>query len=505
MSKRLSTLAISIVSLILIASLPVQGFEFSEIEKDIQEYTLDNGLKVIVMERHEAPVASFITLADVGGVDDPKGFTGLAHMFEHMAFKGTTTLGTTNLGEERDAMGVEDSIWNELRRERLKGESADSAKLENLETAFSAAIENAYKFVIPNEFSEIVKREGGVGLNAGTSYDQTMYFFSLPSNKAELWFAMESERFYKPVLREMYKERDVVAEERRMRTESSPFGRLIEEFLALAFKAHPYGVPLVGHMSDIQNYTRAAALAYFKKYYVPSNLTVAIVGDVDPKEMFKLADKYWGRIPYSPKPLPVATVEPEQAGERRMIMEDPSQPIYIAGWHIPAVTDKDRPALDALTDYLGQGRTSLLYKNLVKDKKIAMQVQAFAGFPGDKYPGLAIIYAIPTQGHTNAECEEQIFAEVDKMKDILLTEDEMEGIRSRAKSNFINGLVSNVGLAVQLALYQARWGDWRAMFDELDRINAVTPEDVQRVARKYFTVKNRVVVMMNTAEKESGA
>ncbi|MBD3258371.1 insulinase family protein [candidate division GN15 bacterium] len=479
------------------------AFDFSELENSVVEHTLDNGLTIIVLPRHDAPVVSFVTYADVGSVNDPKGYTGMAHMFEHMAFKGTPDIGTTNYEKELELMRVEDSIFALLRRERLKGPLADQEKIAQLEQDFQDAIDAAYDLVVPNDFSETMGQEGAVGLNAGTSYDMTMYYFSLPSNKVELWMAMESERFYKPVLREMYKERQVVAEERRMRTESSPFGRLMEEFFALAYKAHPYGVSIIGHMSDIQNYDRDAAMKYFEDNYSPANLTCVLVGDVKPKEVFKLAEKWWGRIPYRPEPEPINTVEPEQIGERRMVLEDPAQPIYWCGWHIPAGTHPDRPAIDAMMDYLGQGRTSLLYKNLVKDKKMAMEVQAFAGWPGNKYPTMANILCIPAQGHDNYECEQEIFTEVDKLKEQLLTQEELNGIKARARSSFINGLVSNSGLASQMAVYNGIYGDWREMFRELDRINAVTAEDVQRVANEYFTEKNRVVVMMNTIEEES--
>ena len=369
-----------------------------------------------------------------------------------------------------------------------------------MQTAYEAARETSYELVEPNEFGNIVEREGGTGLNAGTGNDMTVYFMNFPSNRVELWMLLESERFLNPVLREMYKERDVVAEERRMRTESSPFGRLFEEFLGIAFKSHPYGISVIGHMSDIQNYSRDAASLYFEEHYGPSNLTVAIVGDVDPKQIKKLAKKYWGRIPYRPAPELIATVEPEQLGERRVVLQDPSQPIYLVGWHIPEGTHPDRPAIDALSDYLGQGRTSLLYKNLVKDKKIAMTVAAFAGFPGNKYPCLAGAYAIAASGHTNDEIETEVFAEVEKLKDELIDEVEVDKIKARAKAQLINQMDGNQGLAFQLVAYQTYWGDWRELFHELDRINAVTAEDIQRVARTYFTKKNRVVGMINTEE-----
>ncbi len=490
---------IAVIFVLIIAGVSAGfGFDFSELENAVSEHTLKNGLRVIVMERHDAPVVSLITYANVGGANDPKEYTGLAHMFEHMAFKGTEKVGTTDLKNELKAMKIEDSIFYELRAERKKGDQADSARLALLEAEFDKAIEKARSFVVPNAFDHILETEGGVGINAGTGMDQTIYLVSLPSNRLELWMAMESERFYKPVLREMYRERNVIAEERLQTLENSPFGRTLDELKAAAFLAHPYGISIVGHMSDIKNYTRDAAKAYYEKYYVPSNMIVSIVGDVDPKEVFRLAEKYWGRLPYKPKPDELATVEPEQNGERRVELEDPAQPLFAACYHIPSFTDKDWPAVQAMTDYLGQGRTSLLYKNLVKEKKIAADVGAFAGYPGNKYPTLALVYAIPAAGHNNDECEEQVFAEIEKMKNELLPVEEVEKIKARAKASFINGLNSNMGLAMQLATFENKYGDWRELFKQLNRINAVTPEDIQRVAQKYFVKKNRTVAKLNT-------
>ncbi|MFH1374226.1 MAG: pitrilysin family protein [bacterium] len=488
----------------LLSGVSVFSFDFSKLESAVTEFTLENGLKFIVMERHEAPVVTFVTWANVGSVDDPKEYTGLAHMFEHMAFKGTTTVGTKDIDKELELIAVEDSLFLELRTERKKGRLADSTRLAELQTAYEEAREASYELVEPSEFGNIVDREGGTGLNAGTGNDLTVYYINFPSNRVELWMMLESERFLNPVLREMYKERDVVAEERRMRTESNPFGRLFEEFLGVAFKSHPYGISVIGHMSDIQNYSRDAARDYFEKYYGPSNLTVAIVGDVDPKKIEKLARKYWERIPYRPAPQLIATMEPEQLGERRVELLDPSQPIYLVGWHIPEGTHPDRPAIDALADYLGQGRTSLLYKNLVKDKKIAMTVAAFAGFPGNKYSCLAGAYAMASSGHTNEEIEAEIFTELEKLKEELIEEVEVDKIKARAKAQLINQMDDNQGLAFQLAAYQVYWGDWHELFHELDRINTVTADDIQRVARTYFTKKNRVVGMINTEDSEAG-
>jgi len=495
-----NSLWLSATAILVLLWIPAFAFDFSEVEKSVSETTLDNGLKIIVMERHDAPVASFVTYANVGGVDDPKEYTGLAHMFEHMAFKGTTTLGTTDIIAEEKAMAVEDSIWALLRAERKKGMLADSTKLAQLQEAFDKAIDDANQYVKPNEFDHILETQGAVGINAGTGKDMTQYIMSLPSNKLELWMAMESERFLHPVLREMYRERNVIAEERKQTLENNPIMRTIDAMASTAFSAHPYGISIVGHMSDIQNYNRAEAEEFFKKYYIPSNMILAIVGDVDPKEVFKLAKKYWGRIPSGPKPEPVATVEPPQNGKKEVDLHDPAQPLFAVAYHIPAGTDPDWPVVQAIADYLGQGRTSLLYKNLVKDKKIAADVGVYAGWPGNKYPSLAFAYAMPAAGHTNEECEEQVLAEIDRLKSEPIPAEELEKIKARATAGFVNGLRSNLGMAIQLASFQNDFGDWRALFRELDRIKGVTPEDVQRVAKEYFNEDNETIARLNTVE-----
>ncbi|MGC8792076.1 MAG: M16 family metallopeptidase, partial [Bryobacteraceae bacterium] len=269
--------------LILATGLAVAGAaqqEFREIESRVTEFTLKNGMKFLVLERRKAPVASFVTYADVGSAQEVKGITGLAHLFEHMAFKGTDKIGTKDYARERLALEKVDQAYAALKEEKLKGNRADPEKLKKLERAFKEAQEEAGKYVVPNEFGEAVDRAGGRQLNATTGADRTMYFFSLPSNHMELWFWLESERFRNPVFREFYKERDVVMEERRL-MESQPVGKLLDEFLAVAYKAHPYGEPVIGHMSDLENLTTADAAAFFRKYYIPSNLVAAVVGDVD--------------------------------------------------------------------------------------------------------------------------------------------------------------------------------------------------------------------------------
>ncbi len=485
-----------ILLILLLSYSTALSFDFTKVEDQVKEYQLDNGLKIIVMPRHDAPVASFITLVNVGGTDDPKGEGGIAHLFEHMAFKGTKTIGTTDYGKEKKWMDEEDRIYGQIRQEKARLDLADTARLTLLNNELQKMIDSAGQYVKVNEFGQIIDREGGVGLNAGTSYDNTVYYINYPANRAELWMAMESDRFLNPVLRELYKEKQVIAEERRMSRESSPMGKLQEELLAAAYTAHPYHRSLIGPMSDIQNYNRPDAMAFFKKYYVPRNMVIAIVGDVNPDEMYTMAKKYFGRIPAAPKPEPPMTIEAPQTAERRVIVRDKAQPIYFCAFHIPDGRSAEMTALDALADYLGQGRTSLLNKNLVKDQKIAVRAMAFAGFPGNKYPTLFGILAIPSKDHTNEENEAEIAKLVEKVKSDMISSDDMEKIKARAKANLINGLSSNQGLAMQLAYYETILGDWRRLFHELDRVDALTPEDIKRVANEYLDWNHRTTGLL---------
>lgn len=476
--------------------------DMAEFESRVTEFTLDNGLKFIVLERHEAPVVTCYTHANVGAVDEVTGITGLAHIFEHMAFKGTQTIGTTDYEAEAKALARIDEAFTAL-KEAKRQPQTDPQRLAELQDQFREAQDQAGQYMVHDEFDEVLKRSGGANLNAGTSSDYTVYFVDLPSNKLELWMLLESDRFLNPVLREFYKEKNVVMEERRMRTESQPTGKLLEEFLAAAYKAHPYGEPVIGHMSDIETLTRAEAEAFFQNYYGASNLTMAIVGDVDPGRVKALAENYFGRIPARPKPDPVETVEPPQQGARRVVVEDPSQPFVLIGYHKPGINHSDNAVFDAITDVMGVGRTSRLYTSLVKDKKVAIYASGFQGIPGDKYPGLFIFYAVPARGRTSQECEEAIYAEIERLKDVTISAQELQKAKTRARAGLIRQLDSNSGLASQLTFYEVLTGDWRNLFKQLEQIDAVTVEDVQRVARTYFTTKNRTVGIIETTTTDN--
>ena len=477
----------------------MQAQDLASFEKRITVKALDNGLTVLICERPEAPVFSFFTHVDVGSDREVPGITGLAHMFEHMAFKGTDKIGTANYAEEKVAIEKMEQAYQAYDHERRKEVGRDDKKVAELEKAWKDAMAAAQKFVIVNQFGQIIEQDGGQGLNAFTTSEETGYHYSFPSNRVELWAYLESERFLHPVLREFYKERDVVHEERRL-GESQPFGRLLEQFLATAYVAHPYGQPVVGWPSDLETFSITDAETFYRKYYVPSNMVVTLVGDVKASEVLPVIEKYLGRLPAGPKPEPLRTIEPPQKAERMVILHETSQPIFIEGYHKPGARDKDDAVYEALQDLLSSGRTSRLYRSLVRDKKIAAQSGGFNGFPGNKYPNLFVFFAISTPGHTPEEIRDAIHSEIERVKNEDVTDDELQMIKTRAKANLLRGLGDNEGLAFQLGGTQALYGDWRELFREVDDIAKVSKADIRRVANTTFVASNRTVGMIESTE-----
>lgn len=479
--------------------------DLASFEKKVTTKVLDNGLTVLVLERPEAPVFSFMTHVNVGADREVPGITGLAHMFEHMAFKGTDRIGTRDYAAEKAALAKVEAAYAAYDRERRKAVGRDEKKVAELEKAWKDAMAAADQYVVRNEFGEIVDREGGVGLNAFTSSDETGYFYSLPANRLELWAYLESERFLKPVMREFYKERDVVMEERRMRTESNPIGRLIEQFIAAAFTAHAYGQPVVGWPSDLRSFSATDAMRYYETYYVPTSTVVALVGDVKAAEALPLVERYFGRLPARPAPEPLRTEEPPQKAERQVVLRDPSQPIYVEGYKKPDVRHPDDAVYDVISDLLSSGRTSRLYRSLVRDKKIAAQAAGFSGFPGEKYTNMFIVFSVPTPGHTNQENQDAIRAEIERLRNEDVSDAELQMVKTRAKANLVRRLASNQGLANQLATFQARFGDWRELFRQVERIDKVTKADIRRVAQSTFTPENRTVGILESTQMAGAA
>jgi predicted Zn-dependent peptidase len=481
--------------LLLLTAIPLllPGQSLQEFEKHITEFSLPNGMHWIVYERHEAPVVAFNAFVNAGAVDDPAGDSSMAHMFEHMIGKGTTTVGTTNWPAEQKALQRVEQVYDRYEEEKRKGAKADPQKVKQLEAELKDAIDSADSYVQPNEFTRVIEEQGGVGFNAGTAQDYTTYFYSLPANKTELWFDLTSEWFKHPVFREFYKERDVVREERRMRVESSTQGKLMELLMATSFMAHPYR-NFIGWASEIEHLRAKDARAFYEKYYAPGNITMAVVGDVKPAEIRRLAEKYFGPIPARPLPPPVSAVEPKQEGAKRALLETPSQPFLLMGYKRPNQTHPDDPVFDVIAGILSSGRTGLLYKDLVRDKRIALGVQAGATFPSGKYGNLFVLFDVPQAGHSIEENEKAIFDILDRLKREKMDDATLQRVKTKVRAGLIRQLDSNTGLASQLPFYSVMYGDWRVMFTGLKDIEKVTAEDVQRVAKQYFVDENRTAV-----------
>ncbi len=473
--------------------------DVASFEKRITVKKLDNGLTVIICERPEAPVFSFDTHVDAGSVQDPMGQTGMAHMFEHMAFKGTDTIGTTDYAAEKVALAQVEKAYAAYIEERDKPVGRSDDKLKELQKAWQDSITSAQKYVIPNQFPQILESNGAEGLNANTNLDETSYHYSLPENRLELWAYLESTRFVHPVMREFYKERNVVIEERRMRTDSNPIGRLLEQFVTAAYQAHPYHRPTIGWMADLNSFSATDAQHFFDRYYIPSNMVVAVVGDVKATQAMPIIEKYFSQIPSHEKPDERTTTEPPQNAERRVVLYDRSQPLYLEGYHRPDYRSPDDAVYDAIADLMSNGRTSRLYRSLVRDKKIAADSAGFTGLPGNKYPHLFAFYAFPLPGHKPDEMAEAIHHEIERLKTEDISDEELKMIRTRAKANLLRGLDSNEGLATQLALFQTRYGDWRELFHQVDNLEKVSKADIRRVANQTFVPVNRTVGIIETA------
>jgi predicted Zn-dependent peptidase len=462
------------------------------IKAAVQEFTLDNGMKFIVLERHEAPVASFHVYANVGSVNETYGITGISHLLEHMAFKGSKVVGTSNYGAEKELFPKMDDLYDKLNREKEKVRP-DTALIASYTKEFEDLLAQAKQYVVNGEYTDMMMREGDEGVNAYTSWDATQYINSLPSNRLEFWMAMTSDRFLNPVFREFYKEKDVVMEERRLGLETQPIGKLIEDFLAVTFKAHPYHHHVIGHMSDLEKITHQDVIEYFSRYYSPSNLTAAIVGDVKIDELRDLAKLYFGRIPSNPRPEQIRTVEPEQWGERQVKVKAKSQPILIVGYHRPATSHEDNSALEALANIIGQGRSSRLYEKLVKEKKIAIEVGTFNGFPGNKFPNLIAFFAMSSVGHTSAECLAAIDEEIAKIKEESVSAEDLQKYKRSTMKGLLDSMKANDNMAAQLTFNDVVLGDWRLLFDDIKKVEAITAEDVKRVAGKYLVADYRTI------------
>jgi len=496
---------IAALALATLAFAPIHAQDLKSFEQKITTKVLPNGLTLIICNRPDAPVFSYNTFIDAGDVNDPSGESGLAHMFEHLAFKGTSQIGTLDYAAEKNALAKVEEANSAYEAEKLKQVGEDPKKLEELHKAFLDAQAEAHKYVVPNQFTEVAEQNGAHDLNAETGLDDTQYFWSMPENRLELWAWLESGRLSDTVPREFYKERDVVLEERRMRTDSNPIGRLIEQFLATAYVAHNYGRSSVGWPSELSQLSATQAMAFHSRYYVGGNIVVVVVGDVHATTAMPLLEKYFSKVPAGSKPEDMTTEEPKQFAEKSLIIREQTQPFYIEGYHRPSYRDPDDAVYDAIQDIMSNGRVSRLYRSLVEQQQIAAEAQGFSPFPGAKYPNLFAFYAVPLPGHSPAEMREAIHKEIDKLKSTDVTDAELQMYKTRARADLLRGLADNQGLANALAEYQTRYGDWRELFLQLDRVDKVSKADIRRVANRVFIVSNRTTAEIVTEPPANNA
>lgn len=536
---------------------------------EVETFTLDNGMKFLLVPRHDTPNSIAAGwMAKVGSVNERPGITGISHFFEHMMFKGTNTIGTKDAKKDADYRAKQKAlrdqinalVWNQQYARFKAGEindpwdpTNDTAELKKLRAELKASMDaqqgngkaeeikvkqaeldkvkktlpddqtkiDAIKLEIEqlqkqqkemgsiekNEFDSVYTKQGGSGMNAFTANDLTFYFINIPSNKFELWAWMESDRLSDSVFREFYSERDVVHEERRLRTESTPTGVFEEQFDAMFWQSSPYSWPVIGWTSDLNSYTMEQAQDYFNIYYRPNNIVGVIVGDFDPAAIKPVIKEYFSRLKRGEiAPPPVVTLEMPQTVEKRMYAECDCQPQIEIRYHAVPFNHRDSFALEIMSNVLN-GRTGRLYKSMVEGKGIASSASARpSGFGGpSKYAGYFAFDAEVKGDATPEDLEKAWYEELEKLQKEPVSEHELQKVKNQSAANAYRRLQNNFFLLVQIGYYEGL-GGWEYLNESPAKLQAVTAEDIQRVAKRYFDRTNRnVAIYTRKAQNESAA
>jgi len=470
-----------------------QPLSAAQLAERVQEEHLDNGLTLLMLERHDAPTVSAFISFRVGGANEGSRNRGIAHLLEHMLFKGTKTLGTKDYAAEKPILGQIEAVAKQI--DHLKNSPvAEQGELEALRARLAALQQEHKQYVVKDEFSRIYAENGGVGYNAFTSKDQTTYLISLPSNKLELWASIESDRLQNAVLREFYTEREVVREERRRSYESNPSGLLYEALIANAYTVHPYRNPVIGWDSDIANLSLEEARDFFSRYYRPVNMVITLVGDFDSAQALAMVKTYFSAIPPGVLAPQVVDVEPPQRGEKRIIVNFEAEPDLAIAFHKPAMPHLDDYCADLLMNILAGGATSRLYKRLVVEEQLAGNVEIY-GAPGSRYDNLFVIGASPRYPHTVAEVEAAIYEELDKLKTKPVSAVELSRASNRLITDNLRQMRSNNGLARMISSYAAI-GSWRYLTDYAEKIEAIDSPKLIAFANRYLIDSNRTVAIL---------
>jgi predicted Zn-dependent peptidase len=470
----------------------------------VEEHVLANGMKILFVPRHLSPTVSCGWVAHVGSANERPGITGIAHLFEHMMFKGTHVIGTRDYDLDARLIDEQEAVMEEMRAEISKLRTAyrrgdidditrpeaKTPRMKELEVQFDSLVAKQRQNMIKNEFDLVIQKNGGSRINAFTNEDMTFYFYTLPANKLELYFWMEADRLKNRVFREFYSERDVVYEERRRSLESTPTGKFEESFNSTFWDASPYSWDTIGWPSDVANITLAQANDFYERFYAPQNLTAVVVGDFDTKQALALAERYFGSIPKGQHPIPeMITMEVPSVAEKRFNGEAETNPSVEIRWHAVPSVHKDIPALTVLQTVLN-GDTGRLKKNLVLGGGPASR--ATARLDDRKYEGLFEIDGECKEGHTPDEVEHAVYGELDRISKDGVPEDELLAAKNRFLTSTYRQLDNNFSLMLRYGVADAR-GGWQLADALAGQVQQVSSADLQRVVKKYFTRENRAV------------
>jgi predicted Zn-dependent peptidase len=488
----MKSIALRMVTLLAALLLVPLALAAQSLEERVTEDRLRNGFKVLMIERHASPTVALYILFKAGAVDESDDATGIAHLLEHMLFKGTKTIGTTDYAREKELLDAIERVGTTLDEERAKGAGADAERVQSLERELEELQEKAHRYVIRNQYESYYTKHGAQGFNAATSKDYTLYMVELPSNKIELWALLESDRLQNYVLREFYTERRAVLEERRMRIDTNPVGKLGERFLETAFEVHPYGKSIIGYPEDILLLSEEKAHRFYRNHYTPENGVIILVGDVYPDTVLPMLERYFGALPARDAVHTAIPTEPTQRRERRIEVEFDAEPFLMIGYHKPTIPHRDNYVFDMISGILSFGRTSRLHRAVV-ETGIAVSAYSFNGHPGERFDNLFMFTGAPRAPHTTADLEKAMYAEIEKLKNEPVAEEELDRVMKQVDAAFVRALQSNSGMAYWLASSEATAGSWRYLLTWREEIRRVTPEDVMRAARTYLTAENRTV------------
>ncbi|HUU38406.1 MAG TPA: pitrilysin family protein [Candidatus Desulfaltia sp.] len=479
----------------------------TEVTLDVKEHVLDNGLKILMIQKPGVPRVVCHVYFKVGSINERPGITGIAHLHEHMMFKGTKQMGVNDFEADAALDRRIDELMDKIYRQKFwEPEGGDRDKIAQWQKEVDELVQAEKKYVVKDELWELYMKNGGTGLNASTSNEVTGYYVTLPSNKVELQMWLESDRMINAYFREFYSEKDVVMEERRL-SENRPGFLFGEQLDAAFFAASPYHWEVLGWMDDLRKITKQDMIDFHDTYYVPNNAVVIYVGDFDPAAIIAQAEKYFGRIPKGPALEPIRTSEPPQYSEKRLYGEGPAPTSLRMMFHTPPDGHPDTAPLAVLADALGSGGgggrfrgrgggggTGRLYKILVKEKEMAVSVSAFSR--PQWYVGAFQFSATPRldKGVKPEDLEREIWAEVEKIKKDGLTPEEIQKAQNRSEAMFLRSLQSAMGLASRAGRAELNRG-WRSLKTDLEALKKVTNEDIRRVAAQYFVKDNSLAAI----------